>query len=180
MGLGLQVWIRNPGPDSLPKTPAEPGLDIQPAHQPVESVPVAVCLPSLLNLNNSKGSYTEGQLWYCLFFQKQNKTKGWELQKSSFHMDVRSQSKTVALPSNHQTLPRSRLSFQAVTPPSAHWCPCVPDKASPAQRPGGHVFSPVTETSLQSPRENSRVRVPHSYQWVSKQSPNIAGGDRVH
>lgn len=116
VGLGLQVWIRNPGPDSLPKTPAEPGLDIQPAHQPVESVPVAVCLPSLLNLNNSKGSYTEGQLWYCLFFQKQNKTKGWELQKSSFHMDVRSQSKTVALPSNHQTLPRSRLSFQAVTP----------------------------------------------------------------
>ena len=67
VGFSLQVWIRNPGPDSLPKTPAEPGLDGQPAHRPVESVPVAVCLPSLLNLNNSKGSYTEGQLWYCVF-----------------------------------------------------------------------------------------------------------------
>lgn len=116
VGLGLQVWMRNPGPPSLLKTPAEPGLGVQPARRPVGPAPVAVCLPSLLNWNNSKGSYTEGQLWYCLFFQKQNKAEGWELQKGSSHVDVRSQSKTAALLSNHQTLPCSRLSFRAVTP----------------------------------------------------------------
>ncbi|CAI9171556.1 unnamed protein product [Rangifer tarandus platyrhynchus] len=43
---------------------------------------------------------------------------------------------------------------------SAHWCTCAPDKASAAQRPGGHVFSPVTKTDLQSPRKNSGVRIP--------------------
>lgn len=134
VGLGLQVWIRNPGPHSLLKTPAEPGLDVQPAHCPVESGPVAVCLPSLLNLNNSKGSYTEGQLWYCLFFQKQNKTEGWELQKGSSPVDVRSQSKTAALLSNHQTLPRSRLSFRAVTP---RVCTGAPVFQIKPRQPGG-------------------------------------------
>lgn len=103
-------------------------------HCPVESGPVAVCLPSLLNLNNSKGSYTEGQLWYCLFFQKQNKTEGWELQKGSSPVDVRRQSKTAALLSNHQTLPRSRLSFRAVTP---RVCTGAPVFQIKPRQPGG-------------------------------------------
>lgn len=72
-------------------------------------------------------------------------------------MDVRSQNSSAS--SDHQTLPCSRLSFRAVTP-NAHRCTCAPDKASAAQRPGGHVFSPVTKTDLRSPRENSGVRVP--------------------